>query len=74
MENDILDFLPSYSNIHNFDLDFMNPYSNFNQSIFMKKEFNEEQISRIEIPTDEKLFKDTLRLLKDLQWEGVAMV
>lgn len=26
------------------------------------------------IKTDEKLFKDTLRLLKDLQWEGVAMV
>jgi len=67
MENDILDFLPSYSNIHNFDLDFMNPYSNFNQSIFLKKEFNEEQISRVEIPNpEEKLFKSQKFIMKFL--------
>lgn len=66
MENDILDFLPSYSNIHNFDLEFMNPYVNFNQSTFLKKEFNEEQISRIEIPNDEKLFKSQKFIMKFL--------
>ena len=66
MENDILDFLPSYSNIHNFDLEFMNPYANFNESTFLKKEFNEEQISRIEIPTDEKLFKSQKFIMKFL--------
>lgn len=67
MENDILDFLPSYSNIHNFDLDFMNPYDNFNQSIFVKKEFNDQRILKNEIPNrDEKLFKSQTFVMKFL--------
>lgn len=47
---DIADFLPKYPNIHNFDENFLNPYdNNFETSIFLKKEFNENKLDKYEI-------------------------
>ena len=39
MINDIVDFLPKYPNINNYVNDVLNPYENFYESIFLKKEF-----------------------------------
>ena len=47
MDSDILEFLPKYSNIHNFDNDLLNPYDNFNISIASKKEFIDEKILKM---------------------------
>ena len=48
----IVDFLPKYPNIHNFDdsdLDFLNPYNDsLETSIFLKKEFNDNKLGKDE--------------------------
>ena len=36
----ISDFLPKYPNIDNMDDDILNPYEDFYESIFKKKEWN----------------------------------
>ena len=67
MESDILEFLPKYSNIHNFDNDLLNPYDNFNLSIASKKEFLDEKIFKNDIPVEgEKLFKAQKFVMKFL--------
>lgn len=48
MINDIVDFLPKYPNINNYVNDVLNPYENFYESIFRKKEFNEFKLEKIE--------------------------
>jgi hypothetical protein len=53
--NDITDFLPKYSNINNYksdDMDFLNPYENFYESIFEKKEFFDEKLEKTEAYID----------------------
>ena len=67
MESDILEFLPKYSNIHNFDNDLLNPYDNFNLSIASKKEFLDEKIFKNDVPVEgEKLFKAQKFVMKFL--------
>ena len=48
MEEDIINFLPQYSNINNYDYSFLNPYDNFYESIYEKKEFYDEKLEKIE--------------------------
>ena len=48
MEEDIINFLPQYSNINNYDYSFLNPYDNFYKSIYEKKEFYDEKLEKIE--------------------------
>ena len=67
MDSDILEFLPKYSNIHNFDNDLLNPYDNFNISIASKKEFIDEKILKNDVPVEgEKLFKAQKFVMKFL--------
>ena len=69
MENDnnILEFLPKYSNVRNFENNILNPYNNFNLSIASKKEFDEERISKNYVPVEgEKLFKAQRFVMKFL--------
>jgi hypothetical protein len=54
MITDIIDFLPAYSNINNYNQKFLNPYDNFYESIFNKKEFNELKLDKIEFSTNKK--------------------
>ena len=61
---DLLEFLPVYSNINT---DSFDSYENFNQSIFSKKEFNDEKIEPNELPKEgEKLFKGQRFVMKFL--------
>jgi hypothetical protein len=48
MDFNIEDFLPKYPNVNNQGKDFMNPYPDFYNSIYTKKEFNELQLERTE--------------------------
>ena len=66
-DNDILEFLAKYSKIQNYDNENFNPYDNFNRSILSKKEFDEERISKNDIPVEgEKLFKAQRFVMKFL--------
>ena len=58
--NDILEFLPKYPNTDKFEDDIMNPYEDdFYKSIFLKKEYNELRLDKVEqFPTKRgELFK-----------------
>ena len=60
MINDILYFLPKYSNINKFDNNNLNPYiEDFYESTFLKKEFNDLKLEKQEIFPEKKgeLFK-----------------
>ena len=48
MDFNIEDFLPKYPNINNNGEDFMNPYPDFYNSIYTKKEFNELKLEKTE--------------------------
>ena len=62
--DDILEFLPIYSNIQ---YDEFSSYDNFNRSNMNKKEFNEEMIGINEVPNNkEKLFKAQKFIMKFL--------
>lgn len=45
---DVKDFLPVYSNVNNTEYPVLNPYSNFYDSIYHKKEFYENRLSQVE--------------------------
>jgi hypothetical protein len=59
MINDIVDFLPKYPNINNFQNEMLNTYTDFYRSIFLKKEFNDLSLEKIEALPEKKgdLFK-----------------
>ena len=60
MENDIVNFLPSYPNIDVEKEDILNTYDDFYKSIYEKKEFYEQKISK-----DDKISYEKGKLQKN---------
>ena len=63
MENDIVNFLPSYPNIDVEKEDILNTYDDFYKSIYEKKEFYEQKISK-----DDKISYEKGKLQKNQEF------
>ena len=53
MELDITNFLIKYPNIEQFDEDILNPYEDFYESVYKKKEFYDIRLEELEKVPDE---------------------